>query len=205
MKTTIRTKTIQLTLMAILIVSSAAIATADTVTFSGLPGPTDSPFTTYTEGTFTVSSVGGNWFQGLIYGNPAPSIYDGPIGQPGDATVEVTDSAGLFTFSSLDYSSNNGPGRYDIKGMLGATMEFDQTGALVGSFPPFGFTTLDSLFPNTQIDSLFIEVFPSDGVTSINLDNIVVNTVAGTTPEPNTWILFGTGLAGLLARRKLSR
>jgi PEP-CTERM motif len=192
-------------LFMLLIVLSAAIAMADTITFNGLPGPTDSPFTTYTEGTFTVTAVGGSWFQGLLYGNPEPSIYDGPIGQPGNATVQVTDSAGPFTFGSLDYSSNNGESRYEIMGLLGATMEFDQTGTLAGSFPPFGFTTLASAFPNTQIDSLLIEVFPGDGVTSINLDNIVVDTVAGTTPEPGTWILLGTGLSCLLARRRWTR
>ena len=203
-KSSLTVVAIGLKMFCILILLSIAIAAAkaDTITFSGLPGPTNAPFTAYKEGTFTVTPVGGRWFQGLIYGNPAPSIYDGPIGSPGNATVQVTDSAGLFTFSSLDYSNNNGPSTYDIMGLLGLTVEFDQSGNLIPSLPPlFGFTTLAGNFPNTEIDSLLIEVFPGAGVTSINLDNIVVSTV----PEPGTLALLGTALAGLAVARRRNR
>lgn len=195
---------IGLKMFCILALLSIAIGVgrASTITFNGLPGPTDAPFTTYTEGTFTVTAVGGSWFQGLLYGNPAPSIYDGPIGSPGNAIVQVTNSTGPFTFSSFDYSSNNGLSTYDVMGLLGMTIEFNQIGNLAPSLPPaFGFTTLASNSPNTTIDTLRIEVFPGDGVTSINLDNIVV----GRTPEPSTLTLWGMALAGLAAVRRRNR
>jgi hypothetical protein len=205
-KSSLTVVAIRLKMFCILILLSIAVAPAkaDTVTFSGLPGPTDAPFTSYTEGSFTVTAVGGSWFQGLLYGNPVPSIYDGPIGSPGDAIVQITDSAGPFTFSSLDYSSNNGPSTYDIMGLLGSTVEFDQGGNLIPSLPPsFGFTTLAGEFPSMTIDTLLIKVAPGDGVTSINLDNIVASTV----PEPSsvTLVSLGTVLAVLAAVRRRSR
>ncbi len=206
-KNSLSTMAIRLRVFCILSLLSIAIGAgrASTITFSGLPGPTDAPFTTYTEGTFTVTSVGGAWFQGLVYGNPEPSIYDGPVGSPENATVQVTDSSGLFTFSSLDYSSNNGLSTYDIMGLLGLTVEFDQKGDLLPSLPlAFGFTTLAGDFPNTNINRLLIEVFPGDGVTSINLDNVTVGSPS-ITPEPSTLALLATGLAVLAIARRRNR
>jgi PEP-CTERM motif len=195
--------------MAILFLFSVTIAMADTITFSKLPGPDNSPFTAYNlENPWVVTPVAGNWFQSLSYGNPEPSIYDGPVGAPGNATVQVMSSQGLFTFKSVDYSSNNGGSTYEIVGLLGLTAEFDQKGNLNASNPPnFGFSTLASMFPNTKIDSLLISVTPGAGVTSINLDNIVVNPV-GATPEPGSLLLLGSGvlgIGGLLRRRSLQR
>jgi hypothetical protein len=53
------------------------------------------------------------------------------------------------------------------------------------------------------IDSLLIEVVPGGGVSSINLDNIVVSTV----PEPSsvTMASLGTVLAALAAVRRRNR
>jgi hypothetical protein len=168
-------------------------AMADVITFSGLPGPTDSPFTSYTEGKFTVTSASGSWFQGLVYGNPAPSIYDGPVFSPGVAAINVTDT-GDFTFNSVDYSSNNGASRYLIEGFLGVSMVFSQGGSLVPSLPPsFGFTTLNS-GSSVLIDRLFIQVTPGGGVTSLNLDNVNVTSAV---PEPFSIALLGTAVACL--------
>jgi hypothetical protein len=76
------------------------------ITFSPLPGPTDAPYGGHTEVGFTATPISGSWFQALLYGNPVPSIYDGPTGSPDTAALQVTDSPLPFTFSSVDYSSN---------------------------------------------------------------------------------------------------
>src|SRR5271165_1532742 len=52
------------------------------ITFSSLPGPNLAPYTGNTEGDFTVTPTSGTWLQGTFYGNPAPSIIDGPINAP---------------------------------------------------------------------------------------------------------------------------
>ena len=76
------------------------------ITFSTLSGPTGAPYTGHTEGDFSVVVTGGIWQQSLTYGNPIASIFDGPTGSPGVATLLITDNVDLFTFMSLDFSSN---------------------------------------------------------------------------------------------------
>lgn len=190
-----------LALVVLLMTLTVSVARGNTITFFGLSGANGAPLAPYTEGTFTVTPTLGSWFQGQGYGNPLPSIFDGPIGSPGNATIEVTDSAGLFTFGAVDYSSNNGTSGFDIMGFRGGVLQFDQSGTLVASLPPlFGFTTLPSGF-STKIDTLFVEVLPGSGVTSINLDNINVTTV----PEPATLTTLAMGLLGgigFLRRRR---
>jgi hypothetical protein len=105
---------------------------------------------------------------------------------------------------SVDYSSNNAPSVYDIRGFLGGIQQFDETGTLLGAFSPFSFTTLNGVHSGTLIDTLNITVNPSiTGVappTSINLDNIVLTS---TVPEPGTLLLIGGGLVSLGLFRKV--
>jgi hypothetical protein len=173
---------------------------ANIITFSNLPGPTDAAYSGSTEGIFTITPTGGSWLQGLIYGNPLPSIYAGPIGGPTNSTIQITDLGSTFRFSSLDYSSNNGAGTFEIQGFLGASMLFDQIGSLNASLPPsFGFTTLLGSNSGILVDRLTIEVLPGAGTTSINLDNIVVSAV----PEGGATLpLLAIGLAGVFFWRK---
>jgi len=183
------------------------VAKADVITFSGLHAGNDAPFTAYTEGKFTVTPLTSNWYEDdTIYGNPAPSIYDGPIGGAGLATVQVTDH-GDFTWQRLDYSSNNGPGTYDVEGLLGGVEQFNEVGGLAAVFGPFGFTTLTSADSTKVIDTLditFIPVVGIPGPTTINLDNIAATSV----PEPGSLPLLTASLAGLtfgLCRRSSKR
>jgi hypothetical protein len=170
---------------------------AYTITFSNLAGANEDSYTGSTEGGFAIAPTGGTWLQGQIYGNPVPSILAGPIGSPTNSTIQIT--GGSFIFASLDFSSNNGGSTYDIQGFVGASMVYDLTGNLTGSFPPFSFHSL--LGSGTVVDRLSIEVLPGAGTTSINLDNIVVNA-----PDSGgSLMLLGIGLAGLIIWRGMSK
>jgi hypothetical protein len=167
---------------------------ANTITFSNLPGPTDAAYSGSTEGAFTVTPTGGSWFQALIYGNPLPSIYAGPLFAPTNSTIQIT-GLGLFTFASLDYSSNNGASTFEIQGFLGANMLFDQIGSLNASLPPsFGFTNLLGSNSGILVDRLTIDVMPGASTSSINLDNIAVS---GVPEDGATLLLLAIGLAGV--------
>ena len=192
-------KLLTITTAAVLLAIPGALQ-ADTITFSNLPGPTDATYSGSTEGAFTVTPTLGLWFQGLIYGNPLPSIYAGPIGGPTNSTIQITDLGSTFRFVSLDYSSNNAGGTFEIQGFLGASMLFDQIGSLNASLPPsFGFTTLLGSNSGISMDRLTIEVMPGIGTTSINLDNIIVSAV----PEGEASLpLLAIGLAAVFFWRK---
>ncbi len=186
------------------VVASAAakIALATVITFSPLPGPTDAPYAGHAESGFTVTATSGSFFQALVYGNPVPSIYDGPVGQPSTGAIQVTEGGALFTFNSVDYSSNNGNSGYSIQGFNGASMAFNDTGVLSGTFSPFSFSTLAGAHTAVQIDRLLIQITPSTGVTSVNLDNI---NVASGVPEPATFVMLGGGLSCLVLLKRFRR
>ncbi len=197
-------------LAALAMTLSTSVARADVITFSGLSGGNNTPFTTYTEGSFTVTPTFGSWFQDdTLYGNPAPSIYAGPIGSPVSAEILVT-GTGDFTWSSVDYSSNNGIALIQVIGELGGVVQFSEADFVAASLPPgFGFSTLNATGTDSSavIDSLYIAVAPAipnggpltPTTTSINLDNINLSPI----PEPGSLLLLGSGLAGvIIARRK---
>lgn len=180
-------------------VVQSSIVVSPGISFATLSGPTGAPYIGHTEGDFSVTVTGGTWQQSLTYGNPIASIYDGPTGSPGLASLLITDNVDLFTFGSLDFSSNNGDSSYDIQGFFGPTMIYHQTGTLAGSFTPFSFNTLVSDSPAMQFDSLLISVIPGGDVTSINLDNIGVMTV----PEPGAISFVALAVLAVLGRAKV--
>ena len=74
---------------------------------------------------------------------------------------------------------------FDLSGTLGST----------------GFSTILSSSA-AVIDSLTIIMTPAAGVTSYNIDNIVVNAASVAVPAPVTLSLLGLGLVGLAAARR---
>jgi hypothetical protein len=190
----------RISFFAVFMLSASSSMPGAVITFAPLLGPNNAAYLGHTEAGFTVMPVSGSWFQGLGYGNPVPSIYDGPVFSPGIGSLQITGGASPFTFSSVDYSSNGGQSTYIIQGFLGASIVFSDIGNLVPSLGPgFGFTTLTSGHPSAQISRLVIQVTPTQDVTSINLDNINLSTVA--VPEPATLLLVVTGLTAFLVKR----
>jgi PEP-CTERM motif len=198
--------------LAFVLLSSAGFAQSETslvavpsngITFSDLSGPNLAPFTGIAEGGFVVTPTSGTWLQAMIYGNPGPSIADGPVNAPGIGVIQVTDGAGLFSFEGFDFSSNNGDSTYDIQGFQGASLAYEETGTLAGTFGPFSFTTLHAADPTVAVNGLLIEIIPGAGATSVNLDNIQFLSLVNA-PEPGGMLLLGLGLAGFVHLRARS-
>jgi hypothetical protein len=82
----------------IALATAGAMARADVVTFGGLSGANLDPFTSaYTEGSFKVTPTAGDWFEGHVFGNLEPSIFNNI---PSLSTIQlVHTSGGLFTFN----------------------------------------------------------------------------------------------------------
>lgn len=172
------------------------ILSAATITFGGLSRANGSPFPSpYTESAFVVTATAGNWVEGHVFGNPVPSIFDGagfvPVVVSSILITEV--GGGAFTFSSVDLAS------------LGNT-DFTITGTgfnEAGTVGPIQvFTTIHSNNTLLPLTALLITMSPEPGVSSYNIDNIVVNAV----PEPTTYTLLGSSLSAfILLRRRLAK
>jgi len=184
---------------AVLVLSVCGTASAVTITFEPLVAPNGTPYAGHTEAGFTVKSLTANWFVAQIFGNPVPDIFAGPIGEVTTSTIEVTQNTlGTFTFDMVDLASNNGTSsRFIFNGFLGAAPVFTDTGSFPSGTGPFFFTTESNSFAALLIDRLDITLVPGGGVTSMNLDNIVVTS---TVPEPASLLLLGAGLLGGVRR-----
>jgi hypothetical protein len=167
------------------------------IDFGGLAGPNQDPFTTYGEDGYTIDAVSGQPEQGTAFGNAAPSIIIGPVFDPVPASLELTRDGGLlFTYTSLDLVQQNGDGSgYLFQGYLGGDLVMSQAGVLSG----LGFQTIQNDTPTVIMDRLLLTFRPSDDVTSMNVDNIVV---AEAVPEPASLLAIGAGVAAMARRRR---
>ena len=191
-------------------------ARAVTIGFGDLHGSNLSSFTgPYTEGGYTVSATGGQWFEAHVFGSSIPAIGSGPIysADQGTSQITITDGGERFIFQGVDLTSNSALGTtYTIQGFL----------ATSGVNPIFtipveieAINRFESkLFSNlASVDKLTITGTRGAGVTSFNIDNIRVGQYvapgSGTgpgscpspypdcnVPEPMSILLLGVGLAG---------
>jgi hypothetical protein len=156
---------------------ASGAASATTITFSGLPFPTGTLLTAYTEGGFTVTPSFGQFFQDQSRGNPAPSVFAAPAGAGVDVTIS---GGGLFNFASFDTGLADHFVDTHVSGFLSGMQLFS-----FALFVDGGFFTIANPNAGVAIDQLH---FVLDGTA--NLDNIVVNAVPGP--------IVGAGLPGLI-------
>jgi hypothetical protein len=186
---------VMLTYLNVQSAETALLLPPGAITFDTQAGPYGTIYTGHTEGLFTITPTVGVWYESMQYGNPVPSIYTGPPGVPERSVIKITSAGGLFSFGSLDFSSNNGSSTYSIQGSVGATQVFDQVGVMQNLTPGF-FTKLWSNDARL-VDALLIDVTPGAGTTSLNLDNIALAPV----PEPGALRLLAAALGAFFFSR----
>ncbi len=169
-------------------------AQAGLITFDSLSGNNGDSFTSTSEVGFDIISDTGDWREGHVAGNTAPSIFT--RSSVASVTVSLT-GGGLFDFTSVDFNDGNNSGTADylVTGFLGANTVFSLSGGV-----PLDFGSPIASLSNNLIDSLFIQLTLNSS-SSANIDNIAVN--AATVPEPASIALLGLGLASIsFSRRK---
>lgn len=181
---------------------TALNCSATVLEFTPLSGSNGDPYSGHVEAGFTVTPTAGDFFEAHVFGNPTPDVYLGPIGSPSPGVLEVTDNTtGYFTFERVDLVSQNGdPSDFEFIGWLGGVNVLSGS----GNVGPVGvFVTTSSPDSIQVLDLLQIVLTPSAGATSMNVDNIVVNSArAPEVPDAgHSAVLLGIGLLGLISTR----
>lgn len=182
------------------ILSCGAIASAPaaTITFDTVSGPSGALFSNHSEAGFSVSSSNGQVFVNLGFGNPAPSLFGGPLFGPDTFAVTLTRiGGGTFTFDGYDVASNGGSTTLVVLGRLAGTTVLSTVATQAAT--NLQFVTRGNSAA-TLVDTLVLS-FTANG-SSTNFDNIRVTAAAVAVPEPATVALLLTGIAGLGAVRR---
>jgi hypothetical protein len=179
----------------------SAVASATTITFSGLSGANGTPVASYSESGFTFTTTTGQFFEGQVFGNPAPSLGVGSIfGGPALNQLTITDS-GSFNFDQFDLATNNGATGYSLAGFLGGVQQYSFSA--VEPEHTAIFNTILNPDAAIAVDEVLITLNVSG--TSANIDNVVLNVAA--VSEPASLALLCSALAGMRIwrRRKTAR
>lgn len=188
-----------------LVVGCMLLATLETsavtIGFTSLAGSNRDSYTGHAEAGFTVTPDFGSFYEAHFFGDPIPSIFLGPVGSPTTGTVGVVNNVtGLFTFDSVDLSSNTSDtGTFTFAGWLGGINVLNGGGGFASGIAST-FVTMSSPDSLQVLDLLEISLIPGADVTSMNLDNIVVHSYRETVPEAgHSAVLLGLGLLGILS------
>jgi hypothetical protein len=193
---------------ALVFVAATSSSSAAVIGFDQLPGPNNSPFTSYTEDGFRVfPAYGARWYQNTIYGSPYPSVmFNRSANEP-----EVLGSIGLqavggwdFTFSSIDLYSSVTRIPHRFIGFNNSAQMFDFSATMGNTFGTF--RTAFNPFVDVAIDLLIVELvnpFISIGGNPMGVDNIVVS-LANAVPEPSAVSLALLCIVLVAAARRLA-
>ena len=166
--------------------AAAPAAHAAVITFSGLSGANNQPFTgSYVEDGYTVSYTGGDLWEAHLFGDAAPSLASWSVG-----AFDV--SGGLFTLGNFRGAAAE-PNEVAVYLVFGFYGGFQTFGGLVQTFGNQTFETLNAGTGNMVFDRVRFVVTGSGSFMSI--DDI---TLHGVVPEPASWslILGGFGMIG---------
>jgi hypothetical protein len=195
-------------LSALVFAAATSSSSAAVIGFDQLPGPNNSPFTSYAEDGFRVfPAYGARWYQNTIYGSPYPSVmFNRSANEP-----DVLGSIGLqaiggfdFTFSAVDLYSSVTRIPHRFIGYNNSAQMFDFSATMGNTFGTF--RTAFNPYADVRIDLLLIELvnpFISIGGNPMGLDNIVVS-MTNAVPEPGAVTLAGLCLVLLAATRRLA-
>jgi len=173
--------------------------------FNRLEGADSDLVSVYTEGAFTVRSIGGGFRKRISPFPNSPSLYNARFNN----VLEITAGGGTFSFDGFSlYLQSNNSTSYTVAGQLGGASVFSYSASQGGTSDHFIFQPSASTAPVDRVVMTFNNYARVEGSSWIDDVGVTIvgRAVGAAVPEPGAWamMLSGFGLMGgtLRARRR---